>query len=98
MWIELLLMLACSPPFRIEGTMISQKVVTIPSINWVDNVNTAQSMVYETPYFISDFFLAFMFSRFYFIAMALIMYSPVNDRLYGKRICQNAGFSPKFAF
>ena len=98
LYLELFIMLACSPPIHIDGTMVSQMVVTIPSINWQDNVNTPQSLVYDTPYFVSDFFLMGMFARFYFIVMALIMHSPVNERLYGKRVCQNAGFSPKFAF
>jgi len=38
------------------------------AINWMDNgsTNNAQSFVYDVPYFSSDFFLAFMFLRFYF--------------------------------
>ena len=39
-----------------------------------------------------------MFLRFYFFALAVIMWSPVNDRLYGKRVCQNANFEPNFSF
>ena len=36
--------------------------------------------------------------RFYFFALAIIMFSPANERLYGKRVCQNAGFKPDFSF
>jgi len=70
------------------------------AINWMDNgsTNNAQSFVYDVPYFSSDFFLAFMFLRFYFFMQAAIMFSPVNDRLHGKRVCQNAGFEPVFTF
>ena len=70
------------------------------SINWVDNsdIGDEQSLTYPTPYLFNDFLLAFMFTRFYFIALACIMFSPVNERLYGKRVCQNAGFEPTFAF
>ena len=70
------------------------------TINWVDNsgLHDAQSFKYETPYLLTDFILAFMFLRFYFFVFAIIMYSPVNDRLYGKRVCQNAGFEPNFTF
>lgn len=39
-----------------------------------------------------------MFLRFYFFALAVIMFSPANERLYGKRICQEAGFKPDFYF
>lgn len=46
----------------------------------------------------NDFFLAFMFLRFYFLVLAFITFSPVNERLYGKRVCKNAGFEPTFGF
>jgi len=39
-----------------------------------------------------------MLLRFYFLALAIIMFSPVNERLYGKRVCQEAGFEPNFTF
>ena len=70
------------------------------AINWIDNSgdNDEQSVEYATPYLLNDFFLAFMFFRFYFFARALLMTSPVNERLYGKRVCQNAGFEAKFSF
>ena len=75
-------------------------MLTIPAINWVDNSGAfdAQSHKYETPYYVFDIFLAGMFVRMYFITLAIIMFSPVNMRLYGKRICQNAGFEPDFSF
>lgn len=28
----------------------------------------------------------------------MLRFSPVNERLYGKRVCQNAGFEPTFGF
>lgn len=55
-------------------------------------------MIYKTPYFMTDFFLAFMFFRLYFFTSAAIMFSPVNARLHGKRVCQNAGFEPQLSF
>lgn len=88
-WLEMLLMLTCPLPFKIGGKFLHERVVTIDSINWVDNggVNAAQSFMYATPYLVTDFYLAFMFFRLYFFALAVIQYSPVNERLYGKRVC-----------
>ena len=70
------------------------------TINWVDNSGAypAQSHVYQTPYLLTDFFLAFMFFRLYFLAQAIIVLSPVNNRLYGKRVCKEANFEPNFSF
>ena len=72
----------------------------IPSINWVDNSGAypTQSHKYQTPYYVFDICLAAMFVRAYFFCLAVIMFSPVNERLYGKRVCQNAGFEPVFSF
>ena len=39
-----------------------------------------------------------MFLRLYFLALAFIMLSPVNEKLHGKRVCQEAGFQPTFSF
>ena len=39
-----------------------------------------------------------MFLRIYFVAQAIIVLSPVNNRLFGKRVCQDAGFEPTFTF
>ena len=99
-WLELVIMVVCPLPFKFGGEFLHERVVTVGSINWVENgsVNNAQSVIYDTPYFMTDFYLAFMFLRCYFLALAVIMYSPVNERLYGKRICQNAGFEPSFSF
>ena len=79
---------------------MQERVITIKTINWVDNSNQfpPQTHIYETPYLLSDFYLAFMFFRFYFLALALIMFSPVNERLYDKRVYKKAGFDPNFSF
>lgn len=96
-------MLVVPLPFKMsDGTPFSEYVVELESINWVDpwndDTNAAQSHIYLTPYFVYDFFLAFMFLRCHFFAKACMVYSPVNDRLYGKRVCQDAGFEPTFSF
>ena len=85
-------------PFNIFSS--SQTVFEIPAINWVDNDGTyaAQSHKFQTPYYVFDVALAAMFVRAYFFVLAVIMFSPVNARLYGKRVCQNAGFEPSFSF
>ena len=54
--------------------------------------------MFQTPYLFTDFYLAFMFLRLYFLALAFIMLSPVNEKLHGKRVCQEAGFQPTFSF
>ena len=94
-WFELLIMMIIPPPFH-----YGHPIVEMESINWVDNGGQfdAQSHIYHTPYHTNDFILAFMFIRFYFLMLAVIMYSPVNDRLWGKRICQDAKFQPNFSF
>ena len=86
-WIEILLMLIAPMPFNIFSD--SETVFEIPSINWVDNDGTyaAQSHKFQTPYYVFDVFLAAMFVRAYFFVLAVIMFSPVNARLYGKRVC-----------
>ena len=88
-YFEILVMMAIPPPFHIGGSM---KIIEMESINWVDNGGQfdAQSHIYYTPYHINDFILAFMYIRFYFLILAVIMFSPVNKRLWGKRICQDA--------
>jgi len=88
-WLELILMLVVPMPSGYTEGTFTDKVVYIEAINWIDNggVNSAQSFKYNTPYFMTDFFLAFMFLRFYFFTLAVIMFSPVNERLYGKRVC-----------
>ena len=70
MWVEIFIMAICPYPIKTDGVFLMTKVVTIPSINWIDNSGLfpEQSHAYETPYFVSDFFLAFMFLRFYFVA------------------------------
>lgn len=97
-WIELLLMLIAPMPFQIFSDKAT--VFEIPSINWVDNSGTyaAQSHQYQTPYYVFDIFLAAMFCRAYFFCYAVIMFSPVNRRLYGKRVCQTAGFEANLSF
>ena len=99
-WLELVVMLVTPLPFTIGGVMIEEKVVSMTTINWADNSGQfkLQAHEYETPYLVTDFFLAFMLLRFYFFALAIIMFSPVNERLYGKRVCQEAGFEPNFTF
>lgn len=92
LWLELILMLVVPLPFiKFGGIIIEEHIVTIDSINWVDNSGAYDtgSHMYPTPYFLTDFYLAFMFLRFYFFALAMIMYSPVNERLHGKRVCYN---------
>ena len=88
-WFEMLIMIIIPPPFH-----YGHPIVEMDSINWIDNGGeyVTQSHIYHTPYHTNDFVLAFMFIRFYFLLLAVIMYSPVNDRLWGKRICQDAKF------
>ena len=99
-WLELFLMLTVPLPFTWNGIIFEEHVITMESINWVDNSGEypPQSHIYETPYLLTDFFLAFMFFRIYFFAQAVIVLSPINKRLYGKRVCQNSGFEPTFSF
>ena len=96
MWVELFIMLIC--PLPIPG--MHNKIVIMNSINWVDNsgLYDAQSHEYPTPYLLNDFVLACMFFRSIFFAKAIMNFAPVNERLYGKRVCKNAGFEPKFGF
>ena len=100
-WLEILIMLVVPLPFDITPGSDAVNVVEIASINWIDNSDhgyAAQSHKYMTPYMISDFCVAFMFLRWYFFALAVVMFSPVNERLYGKRVCQDANFDPDFSF
>jgi len=87
-WLELVLMLVVHLPYDRIGNGQSH-IIYMKTINWIDNggVNAAQSVEYDTPYLLEDFFLAFMFLRLYFFTLAMIMFSPVNDRLHGKRVC-----------
>ena len=97
LWVELLLMLATPIPTKAN----TRTIIEINSINWVDNSSVydyGQAQKIPTPYEYNDFFLAFMFLRFYFFVLALITFSPVNERLYGKRVCKNANFEPTFGF
>ena len=88
-WIEMFIMLIVPIPFNFNGKNFEDTVVYMETINWVDNSGAypAQSHIYNTPYLLTDFFLAFMFLRLYFLIQAIIVLSPVNDRLYGKRVC-----------
>ena len=81
-------------PIKIGGTIMEDHFVKMECINWVDNSGAypAQSHIYDTPYKLTDFLLAVMFFRLYFFAQTVIVLSPVNNRLYGKRVCQNSGF------
>ena len=68
-WFELVLMLVTPFPYNhLLGK--DSNVIYMDSVNWVDNsgANPAHSHEYQTPYFCTDFLLAFMFFRFYFFA------------------------------
>ena len=64
-WFEILLMLCVPLPYDyyFENDDPANRVVFMKAINWIENgsVNAAHSVEYEVPYFITDFFLAFMF-------------------------------------
>jgi len=102
MWIELILMFICPVSFDDNKSWVfHQRIVYIETINWIEPsgaINNAQGHKYETPYFMTDFFLAFMLFRLFFLAQAMIINSHVNEKLHGKRVCQEAGFQPTFSF
>jgi hypothetical protein len=87
-WVEIIIMAIMPYPMRIYDE--NGFVVKIGCINWVDysdNGYPPGSHIYETPYYINDFFLAAMFLRFFFIFQTLIFLSPPNNKLVGKRVC-----------
>ena len=69
-------------------------------INWVDNSGDypTGSHDYKTPYLTNDFFLAAMFMRFFFVLQTLVVLSPPNNKLVGKRVCHEQGIEPGFNF
>ena len=97
-WLEVILISIFPYPIRTNSGMLVSYFHE-ETVNWVDQtgVGIPQAEIYQVPYLTSDVLLAFMFLRFYFIIQGLIVLSPVN-RLYGKRICHEAGFKPNFAF
>ena len=88
-YFEILIMIIIPAPVHFDHPL---PIIDIETINWVDNGGQydAQSHKYDTPYHTNDFVLALMYIRFYFLVLAVMMYSPVNERLWGKRICQDA--------
>lgn len=89
-WVEIVIMMIVPLPFCFDGGVhATEKVYYLDSINWADNSGgyPGASHEYQTPILVSDFYLAFMFFRFIFLALALAQFSPVNDNLYGKRVC-----------
>lgn len=107
-WIEVLIMIIIPLPLSADS-MFNNKIIMIDSPNYIDPANANSQLVAgssgppgsgiaSTPYFVSDFILAYMFLRFHFLLSALIVFAPINEKLQGKRICKNYHFEPSFSF
>jgi len=73
-WVEILIMMIVPLPFYVSDHIHSAgRVVYMESINWADNSGAypGASHVYQTPFLVSDFYLAFMFFRFIFLSIAI---------------------------
>ena len=100
-WMEIIIMSIVPLPFNGEDTFFGLTIVKIPSINWFDTGEddyAEGSHVYMTPYLSNDFFLAFMFLRFYFIMQTIVILSPPNNKLIGKRILHEHQVEASFTF
>ena len=77
------------------------RTITIQCVNWVDPSNDGYpigSHFYPTPYESNDILLALMFLRFYYILQTMIVWSPPNNRLIGKRVCHEQGIPTDFSY
>ena len=99
-WAEIMIMVISPYPIKDYG-LNSDFIFKIGCINWVDYSDEGYktgSHIYETTYFINDFFLAAMFLRLFFILQTLIVFSPPNNKLVAKRVCFEQGIDPDFSF
>jgi len=99
-WFEVVIMLISPLPMSTPDSFFGFKIVQIPVINWVDysGRHSPGSYVYDTPYLTNDFFLAAMFSRFFFLLQTVVVLSRPNNQLVGKRVCFEQGIEPNFSF
>ena len=100
-WIEIIIMLIIPMPMNNPDSVFGLQVVYMDVVNWVDNSNDGYpvgSHIYRTPYLTNDFFLAAMFLRFFFVLQTMIVLSPPNNKLVGKRICHEHDIDPSFTF
>jgi hypothetical protein len=91
-WAEIMIMAITPYPIKDYGK--GNFIAKIACINWVDysdNGYTPGSHIYETPYYINDFFLAGMFLRLFFVLQTLVVLSPPNNKLVAKRVCFEQG-------
>ena len=100
-WAEIIIMLIIPMPMNTPDSIFGLQVVYMDVVNWVDNSNDGYpvgSHIYRTPYLTNDFFLAAMFLRFFFVLQTMIVLSPPNNKLVGKRICHEHDIDPSFTF
>lgn len=99
-WFEMIIMIIIPFPSTNSDSIFGSKIIYMECINWMDSSSDypAGSHIYNTPYFSNDFFLACMFLRFYYVLQLLVVVSPPNDKLVGKRICHEQGIDPTFTF
>lgn len=100
-WVEIIIMCIFPLPIDNKNTIFGLKTITIECVNWVDPSNDGYplgSHIYDTPYLTNDIFLALMFLRFYFILQTMIVWSPPNNRLIGKRVCHEFGIETDFNY
>ena len=93
-WLEILIMLIVPLP----DSQFMNKILYLGVVNWVDDDKPAGSYVYQVPYLTNDFFLAAMFVRFFFVLQTMVILSPPNNRLMGKRVCNQMGVQTDFWF
>ena len=100
-WIEILIMIIIPLPMNSPDSIFGLQIVYMDCINWFDNSDDGfppGSHIYRTPYLTNDFFLAFMFTRFFFVMQTIVALSPPNNKLVGKRVCHEQGIEPGFNF
>lgn len=107
-WIELLIMIVIPLPMS-SDSIFNNKIIIMDSPNYIDPANVNSQIVggevgppgsgiAHTPYYASDFILAFMFFRIYFFFRAMLVLAPVNEKMHGKRVCKKNHVEASFAF
>lgn len=100
-WVEIIFMSIFPLPLSDPNSFFGLQIFYIDTVNWVDNSEDGfpvGSHIYRTPYLTNDFFLGAMFVRFYFVIHAIIILSPPNNKLVGKRVCYETDIDPSFSF
>lgn len=100
-WAEIFFMAIFPFPSNNPNSFFGLQTFDIDCINWVDYSNDGLpvgSKVYNTPYLTNDFFLGAMFLRFFFVFHTIIVLSPPNNKLVGKRVCYEQDIDPNFSF